>query len=47
MVGDKKIKFFEGWRFKNWGQAIGTVALMVGAIIGSFALLVWLFIVTM
>lgn len=29
MVGNKKVTFFEGFEFKNWGEAIRSVVLIV------------------
>lgn len=44
MVNKKKVKFFDGFVFHSWPQAIGTVVLMVavciGVLVGTFWLLV-------
>lgn len=42
MVNGKKVKFFSGFEFKNWREAIGTTVLMVtvcAAIIAGIAFL--------
>lgn len=42
MVNNKKVTFFEGFEFKNWLEAIGSVVLMVvviGAVITGTVLL--------
>lgn len=44
MVGNKKVTFFEGFQFKNWGQAIGSTALMVAVIIAVVFGTAWLLI---
>lgn len=44
MVGKKKVKFFEGFEFNNWLEAIGSAVLLVvvvgGITLGTLALLI-------
>lgn len=47
MINGKKVKFFEGWIFDSWKEAITTLSLTIGASVVSLGLIIFLLITTM